>query len=452
VSGIAELEFRRSMDVGEQFNTDFDLDLYDHDVSRTKVEREVQAFLGEKLLQPRSEDLFIGRDGRLDPNYLEMMQRSIDYWSARGDPSAVERFESELTGMRNLATLVIEHGINNQPLPIVVTASDPGTFYVDAEGRKKSATFVGLLDRMEDNGWRYKIFSLPTKFIGLNEHKALLWRIGDIEHTKQILGASLVELTANNLVAFPVLLDRLVHSLDELAVFLGYESWDKVEEIAADQLALDSDVNARKRRVVMVEEFTRRILEIVHQDRVKEEKEALVNAMGDMFALYLGWSVERIRSEIAKTVRVALADKLGLLSRIENFEYYSTQYDLGDIEELYTQVHWMINAFRTNPLAQEARVTGCGGSGINYQQGMGLDGFSLTYQQPIYDGFGIMQEGGYQEGMTTVSTNSEPTGKYKDYYVYKPGLCAHCHESKKYVAYPKSPDTPCAGWCSDCET
>lgn len=460
MGGKVELEYP-PLALDEQFKADFNLDFYDFEVSYARVEWEVRAFLGEKLLQPRSEDLFIGRDGRLDPNYLAMMQRSIDYWRERRDRAAVERFESELTGMRNLAILVIEHGINDQPLPIVLTASDPGTFYVDANGRKKSATFVGLLDRAEEDGWRYKIFSLPTKHIGLNEHKEILWAIGNIETTKQILGASIEELTANNLVAFPVLLDQLTHSLDELAIILGYESWEKIEEVAADQLALQGDTYAMQRREAMIVEFTTRILELIRQNRGKEEKEALVNAMGDMFALeagkeYLSWGEDRIRTEIAKNVRVALADKLGVFKQAESFDYYSRQYDLGDWGDLYAQVRWMMNAFRTNPLAQEARATGCGGSGINYQQGMGWDSFSVKYQEPTYSGFEMLQDFGYTNTPTSSSDDissggSEPEGRHKGELEYRPGICGHCGQRREKVGYSKNGGGGCSGWCTKCE-
>ena len=215
-----------SLRVAEQFKSDFNLDFYNKETSREEIFQHVGAFLGEKLLAPRSQDLWIGRDGLLDPDYIAMMERSILYWSARGDTAAVARFQSELTGMRNLANIVIESGENGAKMPIVAIASDPGSFYVDTEGNKKSVTFVGVLDNSEINGWKYKIFSLPTKYIGLEKHKELLWRIGDIEKTKQILRASLDELTADNLVAFPVILNEFISSLDLLAQELGYDSWD----------------------------------------------------------------------------------------------------------------------------------------------------------------------------------------------------------------------------------
>lgn len=435
---------------------DFLLGLYGLDVKESKIEREVKAYLAEKLLKPRVEELWIGRDGSLDPDYLAMMQRAIDYWGAKGDIEAVARFESELTGMRNLAYLVIESGTNGLSLPVVVNASDPGSFYVGENGAKRSATFVGLLDKAEDNGWKYRIFSLPTRYIGLYVHKQILWQIGDIVTTQKILGASLEDLTANNLVAFPVLLDQMSHSIDELAHLLGYESWNDVENMATDQLVLEGDLLAKERREVMIQEFTGRILDLVRGEKTKEEKEALVNAMADMFALeagseYLGWDSERIREEIKKNVRVTLAERLGVFSRTETLQYYSTQYDLGDLNELYVQARWMMNAFRNNLLAQESRATGCGGAGANYGSGLDWNRSSSFNYEYTTSGFEMMQPFGYQDGTTTISQETESTGKYKEYYDYKPGVCAHCHEHRRYVAYPKSPDTPCAGWCSLCE-
>ncbi|KKU26574.1 MAG: hypothetical protein UX37_C0001G0001 [Microgenomates group bacterium GW2011_GWA2_46_16] len=449
---VGYLALQRDWVVAEQFQADFNLNFYNLETTREEIEEHVGAFLGEKLLAPRSQSLWIGRNGTLDPDYIVMMERSIEYWRQRGDTKAVQRFESELTGMRNLTYLVMEQGLAGEEIPVVIMASDPGEFYMDKLGRKKSATFVGLLEQSEANGWRYRILSLPTKFIGLTKHKELLWRIGDIEKTKRILGSSLENLTADNLVAFPVLLDHLVRSLDELAADLGFPSWNRIEELAADQLALENDIYARSRRAAMVDEFTRQIWALVQNGRSFDEKEAMVSAMSEMFALetgkeYLGWNEEKIQSEIKKNIKLALAQKLGALENEDVFIRYAEQYDLGGWQDAVGQYGWMQNAFMTNPLAQEALSTGCGGSGNNYQQGLGWDKFSFGHEQPTYSGFDMINSFGY----TSTDTDSVSTGKYKEYYDYKPGVCAHCHEHKSYVAYPKSSDVKCAGWCSDCE-
>jgi hypothetical protein len=412
--------------VAEQFKADFNLDFYTDKTSREEIHQHVGAFLGEKLLSPRSQDLWIGRDGLLDPDYIAMMERSIQYWSDRGDTAAVNRFQSELAGMRNLAYIVIESGENGVKMPIVAIASDPGSFYVDAEGNKKSVTFVGVLDKSEINGWKYKIFSLPTKYIGLEKHKELLWRVGDIAQTKQILGSSLEELTAENLVAFPVILNEFIVSLDSLANSLGYESWDEIEKFAADQFALENDIFAKGRREVMISQYSELIYDLIRSDGSINQKEALVNAMSEMFALeqgkeYLGWNNNQILSEIQKNTRLALAHKLGAMDNQAAFESFSITYDLGDWQENVTQYLWMRNAFQNNSTAREALSTGCGGSGNNYQNGFGIDSFSFGYEQPIYSGFDVVN--GY---MTNTSED-------KSWSYTETGTCAGCGKHSSEV-------------------
>jgi hypothetical protein len=442
------------------FKSDFNLDFYDpNNLSTKQVETHVRAFFGEKLLQPRSEELWIGRDGTLDPDYVAMMHKSINYWRVQGDEKAAVRFEKELEGAENIVQLILLSASRGEPLPIVLNASDPGDFYVDSEGNKKSVTFLWMLNEVGDGGWNYKILSLPTKFIGIEKHWELLEKLGNVQKTKNILQIVMKELTANELIAFPVLFNEFEHSLNELATSLGYKSWEDIERIAANQLELEKDPYAKERREKMIDEFTTRILDTVKGYRSQDEKEALVNAMADMFALeagkeYLEWRKEKIALEIAKNVRLALADKLKIFDQPqEHSQNWSVEF--GDIAELYAQRTWMMNAFRNNPLAREARATGCGGSGMS----MSDDIFASLNASSFMDNMGITDTGQFdywtnniakQFGSSNLKTESS-TGKYKEYYDYKPGVCTHCHEHKLYVAYPKSTDIPCAGWCSDCE-
>lgn len=442
------------------FKSDFDLGLYDPlNINRSEIERHVRSFFGEKLMKPRLEKLWIGREGSLDPNYVEMMRKSVAYWRTRGDERAATRFEKELEGAQNIVNLVVLSVQNGEPLPIVMNASDPGDFYVDEEGNKKSVTFVWMLDQAEEDGWQYDVISLPTRFIGLENHWGLLKEIGNLQKTKELLQTSLITLSAENLIAYPVLLDDLVYSVEEIAKRLGFESWDEIERIVADQLALDKDPHARERRETLVDEFTNLIIIAVEQNKSTEYKEALVDAMSDMFALeagsrdYLGLSSDEIRVEIEKTIRLALAEKLRVFDR--SFGYYRNyRLELGDLRELYVQRTWMINAFRTNPLAQEARATGCGGSGMSFSQGYGMDRFSFGYVGNTYAGFEMIQNLGYQDTMTEISSFSthSSTGKYKEYYDYYPDRCrGPCKSDKPYVAHPKSSEIGCGYFCSDCE-
>ena len=443
------------------FKSDFDLDLYDHlSVERNEIERHVKSFFGEKLMKPRLEDIWIGADGTLDPNYVEMMKRSVNYWRARGDEKAANRFEKELEGAQNIVKLVTLSAQDGDPLPVVVNASDPGSFYVDPEGNKKSTTFIWMLDQVEEGGWKYKVFSLPTKFIGLKKHWALLKEVGNLQKTEYILKESLTFLTSEELVAYPVLLDSLIHSVEEIAKKLGFESWDEIEKITDNQLALENDPYAGERRETMVSEFTNKIIEAVKDCKSREYKKALVDAMSDMFALeagsrdYLGLNAQQVKGEIDKSVRLSLAEKYKVFDKPPGY-YQTFSVELGDLRELYTYRTWMINAFRTNPLAQEARATGCGGSGMS----MGNNFISSLNASSFMDKMGITDNSQFnywtniagQLESSEFQTSSSSTGKYKEYYDYKPGTCKHCHEPKRYVAHPKSSDTQCAGWCSDCE-
>ena len=72
----------------EVFESDFDLDFYDPN-NLAEVETHVRAFFGEKLMKPRREKLWVGRDGTLDPDYVAMMGKSISYWRGKGDERAL---------------------------------------------------------------------------------------------------------------------------------------------------------------------------------------------------------------------------------------------------------------------------------------------------------------------------------------------------------------------------
>lgn len=442
---------------------DFDLEFYDPlTVSEQEVERHVGSYMGEKLLAPRMESLRIGRDRQLDPNYLQLMSRAIAHARKNGNEEVAERYEKELGGMQGLVELVVESGLKQEPLPIVVMASDPGNIYVDQEGNKKSKTFVAMLVESEEKGWRYKIYDLPTKYIGLEKHWEILRKLGDISKTERLLRRVMLEITPSSVVEFPAILNELEYSLDELAVELGFESWDEVEKQADNQLVLEGDEQAEPRREFLIKEFTKRIVTAVREGATSEAMEALVNAMADIFAMekgavFTGKTGVQVLPEIEKMTKVALADKLGVFSQTKNWDYEATIYNLGlgqaELEGLWEQRAWAINIFQTNPMAREARATGCGGAGISLG-GQGVQSwFEVSYQNS-WDmsseaaNFGQL---GNLDSVRTGEHDSTSTGKYKDYYDYKSGICAHCHEHKPYVAHPKKPDIKCAGWCSDCE-
>lgn len=399
---------------------DFDLSFYDSlTIDESEVERHVESYLGEKLLAPRREHLWIGKDRQLDPNYLQLMNRSIEHARRKGNKSVAERYEKELEGMQGLVDIVVDSGLRGEAMPIVVLASDPGDVYVDQDGRKKSKTFVAMMVNEGEGGWNYIIFDLPTKYIGLNEHWGLLVKLGDIGATEKLLKRAMVELTPNNMISTPVvipeLLDKLNRSLDLLAIELGFENWNKVEKLAEDQLALEGDELAIPRRKAMVKDFTYRIIAAVKNGATDRAKESLVNAMADMFAMekgteFKGVNEKEILRKIDRTVKVALAENLGIFNTTTYFAYQETLSGMGvsswEVEQLWRHRAWMASVFETNNLAQEARATGCGGAGINLR-GQGIDSwFGVNYQNTMdmsYAGVDMMRSLGFQEGTTNAA-------------------------------------------------
>ena len=444
----------------EVFESDFDLDFYDPN-NLAEVETHVRAFFGEKLMKPRREKLWVGRDGTLDPDYVAMMGKSISYWRGKGDERAVLRFEKELEGARNVVRLIISSSEYIDPLPIVVNASDPGDFYVDKDGKKKSATFVWVKESTQADGWKYNVYSLPTSFIGLEKHWELLKEIGDIQRTQEILKTILDEtqLNANSLIAFPVILTSLVRGLDIIATKLGYPSWDEIERVASDQLAMEQDRYAKDRREKIVMEFTARIFYAVKDGKPREYKKALVAAMSDTMALEAGsrdyWGMDRnlIEKEIDKNVRLALAIEYGAFEKRSYYEVHELGVRLGNLGDLYDHYYWMSKAFNTNPLAQEARSTGCGGSGSNYSSGLGWDlrssnrDFAFRDVSSLVESQKYYESTGLSEKVTSTSDGEEPEGRYKE-GKYKPGHCRACDTDRKKVWHKEDGGCDC---CTTCE-
>ncbi len=441
----------------EKFISDFELRFYcSENFNVDQVETHVRAFFGEKLLKPRDEKLWVGKDGVLDPNYVEMMQRSIVYWRSEGNERAVQRFEKELEGAENAVKLIIRSAEGGRPLPVLINASDPGDFYVDKEGNKKSVTFVWTLESSEEGGWQYHVFSLPTKHIGLDNHWEILRRMGNLQLTERILRQTFSQLTADNLIAFPVILDTLNHDLDAVAKEIGYLSWDQVEQFAANQLAMENDFFANERREKIVADFTMRIFFAVKDQRPREYQEALVAAMSDTMAIeagkrdYEGYTDAQIEAEIDRNVRLALALKYRVFEKTHYKDVENLGIRFGDLRALYLHRDWMQNAFTTNPLAMEARSTGCGGSGINYSHGPDSNIFAINSNQKIESLF-FDQTNHYSKSLTTIdisnSDGDEPDGRYPE-GTYKPGHCRACDRNRKKVWHKVDGGCDC---CTTCE-
>lgn len=452
-------ESSRSRLPKEIFKSDFDLSFYSpENLNSNLVETHVRTFFGEKLMKPRRENLWVGKDGTLDPDYTAMMEKSINYWKDRGDSRAALRFEKELEGAKNAVNLIIASSEYSDPLPVVINASDPGDFYVDKEGKKKSVTFVWMKESTKDDGWQYNVYSLPTSYIGTEKHWNILKKLGDIARTQDILLKIFNddELDANSLIAFPVILTKLTQGLDAIALELGYPSWSEIEGMAEDQLALESDPLLKERREKIVIEFTSRIFYAVKDKKPKEYQEALVAAMSDTMALeagsrdYLSMDAKQIEGEIDKNVRLALALRYRVFEKDNYREVKDLGLRIGDLRALHDHYGWMRNAFTTNPLAKEARSTGCGGSGMNYSQRLSWDNMSSWKFQGIESLFNDQAEN-YPESLATFDDSSsdgeEPDGRYSE-GVYKPGHCRACNKDRKKVWHKEDGGCDC---CTTCE-
>ena len=435
-----------------RFKSDFIVDFYSPiDFSREKVYEEVKAFFGEKLFQPRVEELWVGENGELDPNYVHMMENSINYWEKKGDHNAVRRFSKELEGAHNIVKLILASSNKSTPLPIVVNASDPGDFYVDDFGKKKSVTHIWMKNSDKAGGWGYRVFSLPTKHAGIENHWKTLQDLAEIQKTANILGEMFTELTPESLIAFPVILSEMNGALDQLANRLGYESWDDVEERAAHQLELREDHMAAERRERIVENFTARIFLAVKDNRPEYYREALVAAMSDTMSIeagksdYIGMSADDISEEIEKNFQVALALQTKAFNKKSYQEVRDLGLGLGDLSSVYFHFLKMRKAFE-NPLVQEARSTGCGGSGSNY---------AVEWSLLSYDSSGInvlfaeqrdyVGKFGYDE--IDSGSGVEPEGKYTE-GTYEPGHCVLCGKDRQKVW---SKEKGGCGVCSTCE-
>lgn len=469
---MKEQVVRRTLELGlqpggpELFKSDFDLAFYDSEtISADVIEHHVSSFFGEKLMKPRVEPLWVGRNGELDPNYIAMMERSIQYWREKGDERAVERFSKELEGAKNTTSLIIESSRDSkEPQPIILNASDPGNFYVDQEGRKKSVTFVWVKQSSEESGWKYLVYSLPTKHLGLEEHWGIVKDLADIHKTEEILKQSLREedLSANALIAFPLLLNSLIHDLDDVAEKMGYSNWDEIERISADQLALENDASAKERREKLVTDFSMRIFFAVKDQRPLEYQEALVAAMSDTLALeaggeYLGLSAKHIEEEIEKNVQLALAlrHKIFELESYADVQQLSQDLDIrfGNLDQLYLHYQHITQSFHNNPIALAARATGCGGSGNLYGQEFGMKISDFGGISIVQQGVGnlMADEALYKSSLSEpdIASDTEPEGRYLDKgATYKPGHCRACDTDRMKVWHKEDGGCDC---CTTCE-
>lgn len=399
--------------VVERFSRDFDSSLFNEQTPLEEVRHKVAAYMGEKLFKPRREDIFIGHDGSLDQEYSEVMKRSVSYWRERGDEEAAYRFEMELVGMQQLALLVSRRvKENTSEKARFIIGSDPGSTYKTQEG-SKSVVFVGEVESLSHEGIVYRQYAIPLELLSLLSLYENLVKIGDVEQTKQYSNITLGELTAENLVAYPI---AIVGTLNRVAEVFGKQNWDQIVEQAEEQLRLENDILAIPRRNEFINRYTSLIFNAIKRGESGEYLNTIDESMRRVFALeagardYLGMSPESVGVEVEKNILAVLAQKEGLLRRNADYhriEVFENTYNISYVEVM-KYYSWMIGAFNSNPNAMRALSTGCGG-GLSiskdtnrYSEVVGANEYSTS----TYSGSDMMQNYGYQEGTTTYTESS----------------------------------------------
>jgi hypothetical protein len=259
------------------------------------------------------------------------------------------------------------------------------------------------------------------------------------------------KLDALSLISFPVVLNQYICSLDSIASELGYKSWNDIEDMANNQLALESDHMAPLRRERIVKNFTKRIWYAVKSERDQKYQDALVAAMADTMAVeagkraYMGMSPEEIDLEIDKNVQLSLAIHYDLLKMGSYQEIRKTGFRLGDIDQIRAHANWLNHEFLTNPESRQAKATGCGGSGNSY--GLGDSWSSLNARGYRNDIWAEMRNFESKFGDNNEFSSGEPEGSYSE-GKYTPGICVNCGYERQNVW--KVEDGGC-GCCTTCE-
>jgi hypothetical protein len=289
-----------------------------------------------------------------------------------------------------------------------------------------------------------------------------------VQTSLQLLAASMQEITPNTVVSMPELFTSLESSLSNLAVSLGFSSWEAIENDTQASVMLDGEYDRTKdRRKGMIEWSVGVIRQLVNDAQPKEEFEALQETLRQVFAAERGSKyVEQDLATVLLEMEQLFVGNGGNarytsllvareLLRTSDIRFSRRDHDLHGEDHVYTLAlsarNAMLSWIGSNPLAHDSYIgTGCGSAGPNTL--MGADSRSSFYERPTYSGFDMMQNFGWQANQFEDVTSSSSTGKYTEFYDYRRGVCKHCGHEKPYVAYPKSSEEPCAGWCSDCET
>lgn len=393
-----------SLECESKFSRDFDSNLFNSNTPLGEIKHKVASYMGEKLFMPRAEEVRIGYDGSLDPEYVRVMETSISYWNAQGDMDSAYHFSMELEGMKNLATHVSRRIASDRgDTSRYIIGSDPGETYKTKDGAK-TVIFVGEVDRLENDYISYRQLAIPVELLSLLTLFEKIQKVGDIALTEKISGLALGELTSENLVAYPV---AILSILNDIAIEFGHSSWEVILERANDQLRLEKDSTAKERREEMIANYSARIYQSLQQSKSSEYINTIDESMRRVFAIeagardYLGMDLSRVNAIIESSLRDTAADIRGIFTKnvtqeqiyIFEHEYQTT------LTDLFEYRNWMVNVFLTNPLASRALATGCGGglsiSGIGGENIGDVIGYDSTSSVSY-----LMQADGYQETST----------------------------------------------------
>jgi len=394
----------------EIFSRDFDSNLFRIDTPYVEIEHKIASYLGEKLFMPRYEEIRFGYDGSLDPEYVGFMTRSITHWREKGDYQSAYRFEMELNGMKQLASLVsIQVSQDRSTSARHIIGSDPGPTYSTEEGAK-SVIFVGEVKRLTPNEIIYGQIAVPLELLTLLTLYEKIRKVADYEKAAELTGVVLPEITAESLVAYAV---PLIASLNEVAEEFGQGSWEEIVKKAEDQLRLENDPLAKERRDELVSYYANAIYQALQEGRDREYLNIIDESMRRVFALeagakeLLGLGAEHVERIVERNLLDVRAEQMGIFAKKatrEQIRWFENHYQVS-ITEIMQYRGWMTTVFRENPLARRALMTGCGG-GINIDLNNSPLGGVETwaggygYAEPTQSGFDTMTDFGYQANTT----------------------------------------------------
>ena len=415
--------------------TDFSAGLYSNSESQRPIEsieqiqEDLWTWWAEADLRPSPIRLFIRDNGLKDKYGNDLVSQSEAASVIRKGRVEQDRVEAEVAGVKQLRDLLI----SGEAKDGVIYLSPPGLRREGFDGRRISFTYLYHVG----NAGRIHFLAVPELEVPVLEHFDRVFDLIDQGSTAVIAGVKVGELSDRKLVAYPFLASDS-NSLDELSQKLGYKNLLDLWKQALE---------AKKLRGSVGEIITHASQEIwgAHQKKDKLKLEVLSDVFRGVVALMTGTGMDDVSDPVDyfdnKVEAIMSAKKLDRLG--------------GTTQSIYlphlSQIYEFQMRMNSNPYAQE--VTS-GGSCPTADKGLDFGTRSLFGGEDPWRQNHTMMDlfGPGNEAFSGSDVNySSSTGKYTEFYDYKPGICKHCGKEKPHVAHPKSSEVKCAGWCSDCE-